>query len=146
MSSSNPSTGPLSIVVVPAAVTLLVYVPELVTDAGQMAEVPAPVRWAELAILLCAAPAVAAVIARRARVRVDDRVAVVAGLAQLALAVLLVRIDVWIEVRSGYLLAGSGEEAMAYGLGTIASVVGGLLLATLVGLAARAGTRLAPTP
>ncbi|HEX7196611.1 MAG TPA: hypothetical protein VF364_07220 [Candidatus Limnocylindria bacterium] len=106
-----------------------------------MAELPTPARWAQMVLLLGAAPVVAVAIALRTRADVDRRAAAAAGLAQLAVAVVLVRLDVWIEVRTGYLLAGSGEEAMAYGLSTIAGVVGGLVLAVLVGLAARLGTR-----
>ncbi len=142
MSSRSRSDKSLrAVVLAPAATTFLVYLPELATDAGQMAELPTPARWAQMVLLFGAAPVVAAAIAKRTRAGVDRRAAAAAGLVQLAVAVVLVRLDVWIEVRTGYLLAGSGEEAMAYGLSTIAGVAGGLVLAVLVGLAARVGAR-----
>lgn len=142
-SRSRYDTGPRAVVLAPAAATLIVYVPELATDAGQMADLPTLARWVQMVLLLGAAPVVASAVALRTRAGVDRRAAAAAGLAQLAVAVGLVRLDVWIEVRTGYLLAGSGEEAMAYGLSTIAGIAGGLVLAVLVVLAIYIGTRAA---
>lgn len=132
-------TGDGAIVVAPAVATFLVYLPQLVTDAGQVGQAPVALRWAWLLLLLLAAPVAAAAVAGRTRTARGRRAAVVAGVAQWVLCVVLVRLDVWLEVRSGYLLAGSGEEAMAYGLSTIAGMVGGLALGTLVGLSVLAG-------
>jgi hypothetical protein len=64
-----------------------------------------------------------------------------AGVPQVVLTVALIRLDTWLDVRSGYLLAGSGEEAMAYGLGTIIGALLGLVLAVLVTAGALLGSR-----
>ena len=49
------------------------------------------------------------------------------------------RFNTWLEVRSGYLLAGSGEESMAYGFGTSVGGVGGIVTAILVVYGAKFG-------
>jgi hypothetical protein len=92
-------------------------------------------------LLVAAAPIAAFVFNRRWPVAKTGMRALAVGLPQLAVAVILIRLDVWLEVRSGYLLAGSGEEAMSYGIGTVVAVVGGTILSLLVALAARHGAR-----
>lgn len=125
----------------PAAATAVVYLPHLLTDSDVMAGFPGVVMLAWLALLLLAAPLVAVAVNRSLRVRLDlPRELVVAG-TQLAVAVALVRLDVWLEVRSGYLLANSGEEAMAYGIGGVVSVLVGVVLGALVVLAAGVAAR-----
>jgi hypothetical protein len=63
-----------------------------------------------------------------------------AGVPQAVLMVALVRVDIWLEERRGYLLAHSSEEAMAYGLGTTIGALIGLLLAVLVTAGALLGS------
>lgn len=48
-------------------------------------------------------------------------------------------VDIWLDVRSGYLIAGSGEVEMALGFGTVMAVGVGLLLTVQVYAAARVG-------
>jgi hypothetical protein len=48
-------------------------------------------------------------------------------------------IDIWLDVRSGYLIAESGEVEMARGFGTVMAVGVGLLLTVLVLAAACIG-------
>ena len=132
--------SPTRLALVPAAATAVVYFPHLVTDAGQTASVPPPLAWMWLALLLVTAPAIAWVLnSHDPRVAIGPRQVLLVGMPQLIVAVVMVRLDVWLEVRSGYLLAGSGEEAMAYGIGTVLGVIGGSVLAILVALSARVG-------
>ena len=98
-----------------------------------------------LVMLLAAAPSVAALVNRRTPAATTALRALVVGAPQLPTALGLVALDVWLEVRSGYLLAGSGEEAMAFGIGTILGAAGGLVLALLVAVAAHLGARTART-
>jgi hypothetical protein len=114
-----------------ALATTVVILPQLPINEGQAAELPAVLRWAWLAALLTAAPVTAYIVSRRSR-RSHRGAMALAGLPQVVLVVALTRLDVWLEVRSGYLLPDSGEEAMAYGLGTIIGALLGLLLAVLV--------------
>ena len=51
----------------------------------------------------------------------------------------MVWLDVWLEVRSGYLLRDSGEEAMAYGYELTLVANAGVILMVLVGGAGRLG-------
>ena len=74
---------------------------------------------------------------RRRPFATDAPRALQSGLPQLPLAVGLVVLDVWLEVRTGYLLAGSGEEAMSYGIGGVLSAAVGLLVTMLVAVGAR---------
>ncbi len=120
-----------------ALVTVIVYLPQLLTDTDEMSELGAALNLAWAISFFAAAPAVAAIVTRRARLNANARRSVLIGLPQLVVAVLLTRLDVWFEVRSGYLLAESGEEAMAYGAGTVVGVVAGLVLTALVAVAVK---------
>lgn len=136
------SVRPLGLLaVLPAAATIVVYLPQLLTDSDEMAAAPGAVMLAWLALLLLAAPLVAARLNRSLRVPLTASRAMVLAGTQLAVAVALVRLDAWLEVRSGYLLANSGEEAMAYGIGGVAGVLVGLVVGALVVLAAAVATR-----
>lgn len=129
---------------VPAAVTAVVFVPQLATDPTFAPALS--LLW--LAVLLSAAPVVAAVLGRRLTAPLDRLQTWLVALPQLFVTVLLVRVDTWLEVRSGYLAPGSGELAMSYGLGLVLSLVIGWLLTCLVAsavhLAGRRGTRVGP--
>ena len=127
--------------VLPAAATAVVYLPPLLTDSDEIAAAPAALVVAWFALLLLAAPLVAAWLNRSLRVALNARRGLVLAGTQLAVAAALVRLDVWLEVRSGYLLANSGEEAMAYGIGGVLSGVVGGALGALVVLGAWAVTR-----
>lgn len=136
------SARPLALLALaPAAATAVVYLPQLLTDSDEAASVPGAVLLVWLALLLLAAPIVALRLNRSLQVRLTASREIVLAGAQLAVAVGLVRLDVWLEVRSGYLLANSGEEAMAYGIGGIVSVLAGLVLGALVVLGAGVATR-----
>lgn len=122
-----------------AAALVAAYSPQLLMDSGQFANLPLAMRLGWLALVLAAPPLVAFVASRRHR-RTSAGAWFWVGLPVPVAATLLVWLDVWLEVRSGYLLAGSGEEAMAYGIGTASGVAGGTLLAALVTAAAWMGT------
>ena len=120
--------------------TTVVILPQLPINEGQAAELPEVLRWAWLVALLTTAPVTAYVVARLCR-RSHHGAMALAGVPQVVLTVALIRLDTWLDVRSGYLLAGSGEEAMAYGLGTIIGALLGLVLAVLVTAGALLGSR-----
>lgn len=121
------------------AVTTMVYAPMFLFAADIWDHVPRFVGPAWAALLLLAAPMTALLLNRRWPVATTSARAVLLGLPQLPLAVLLMWIDIWLDIRSGYLLAGSGEVEMAYGYGTAMAVAFGLLLVLLVAVAARVG-------
>ena len=123
-----------------ALATTVVILPQLAASADQATELPAFLRWAWQAALLTAAPVAAYVVARRSR-GIHAGTMALAGVPQVMVVVALIRLDVWLDVRSGYLLADSGEEAMAYGLGTIIGALLGLLLSVLVSVGAVLGNR-----
>lgn len=120
------------------ATLVAAYSPQLLMDAGQFARLPLALRLGWLALLVVAPPFVAFVAARRHR-RTSAWTWLGVGLPVPVAAALLVWLDVSLEVRSGYLLAGSGEEAMAYGIGTALGIAGGIVLAVLVTTAAWMG-------
>jgi hypothetical protein len=125
---------------IPAAVTVLVFSPEFFRDPAAAESAPAvTIVW--LAALVTSAPIAAYLVNRRRATATDVARSVLTGIFQLPLIMLLVAFDVWLDVRSGYLLAGSGEEAMAYGIGTTLSTSFGIILVALVALAARLGAR-----
>lgn len=120
-----------------AAVSAILFVPQLATDPEDF---PAGLNLAWLLLLLSAAP-VAAFILTRHRGRLSAAQQWIVSLSQLAITVALVRLDTWLEVRSGYLLAGSSEVAMSYGIGLVLSLVAGSVLAFLVAVGAQTGGR-----
>jgi hypothetical protein len=123
------------------AATAVVYSPQLVIDAGDVSRLPGGVMIAWLVLLGAAAPTVAALVNRSAPAASSALRALAVGVPQVPTAMGLAALDVWLEVRSGYLLAGSGEEAMAYGIGTVVSAIGGLALMLLVAVAAYVAAR-----
>ena len=120
-----------------AAVSGIVFVPQLATNPEDF---PAGLNPVWLALLLSAAPVAAFVLTRR-RGPVGPAQLAVVSLSQLAITVALVRLDVWLDVRSGYLTAGSGDAAMAYGISFVLSFIVGALLAVLVNVGAGVGGR-----
>lgn len=85
------------------------------------------------------APAVALLVNWRWPAATNRDRATWAALPQVAIVPLMVWLDVWLDVRSGYLLKNSGEEAMAFGFGTVLGVITGIVLLVLVGFAGRIG-------
>lgn len=135
-----PNLGLMWMALVPAAVTALVFVPEFFRDPQATEKSPAfTLPW--LAALLLAGPVAAYLMNRRQPVASEVKLALLVGLPQLPLVVVLVMVDVWLDVRSGYLLAGSGEEAMAYGIGAWLASITGVVLVALVAVSARLGAR-----
>lgn len=132
--------GTLRGALLPAAVTLLLFGPEFFRDPADSEDAPVlTLIWAGM--VLVGAPATAFVMNRRVPLATDGKRGLLIGVPQLPLVVLLVAMDVWLDVQSGDLLAGSGEVAMAYGIGTTMAGIFGLLLAVLVAAAARSGAR-----
>lgn len=127
-----------AVAVAASATAVAVYSPQLLTDSGQFARVPLVLRVGWLVLMLLAPPLVAFLAARLCGGSAA-RVSIWVGTPLPVLALLLVWLDVWLEVRSGYLLAGSGEEAMSYGIGTTMGVLCGGVLMVLVTVAARTG-------
>lgn len=117
---------------VPAAATTLAFVPGFFSDAST-----GRLDWAGVALV--AAPLVAYVMNRRRPVATSLGRALLVGVPQVPLYVVLVLFDVWLDVRRGYLLADSGELAMALGFGSVFALVSGVVLAALVTAAARFG-------
>ena len=122
---------------VPAAATAAAFSPELFVNP--LDDVSGRVRVGWLALLLCAAPLAAVALNLLRPVATTKDRAVWLALPQIVVFVALVRVDVWLDVRSGYLLADSGEEAMAYGLGMIAALIAGVLVAGPTAAGARWG-------
>ena len=123
----------------PAAATALVYLPQLLNRAGESEEWSGTRTIGWLVLLLLAAPVVACLLNRRLRVPAGAARWLLVGVPQLLLLVALVRLDVWFDVRTGYLPPGSSEQAMAYGLSGVASLLGGALLVLLTEAGAHLG-------
>jgi hypothetical protein len=123
-----------------AAVTAVVFAVELLRDPSG-AEAAPLVTLVWLVALLLAAPVVAYLANRRRPVAVDVTRAALVAMPQLPVVVALMAVDVWLDVQRGYLAAGSGEEAMSYGIGVTVSTVAGLVLVALVAGSARLGAR-----
>jgi hypothetical protein len=136
------ATGTGSVLVVglwPALATVVLFAPEFLRDPAQAEET----RWFTvvwLVAVLLAGPVTAYLVGQRRQVAPTASLAFVVGLPQLPVVLVLMSIDVWLDVQRGYLLAGSGEEAMSYGIATTLGAAAGLLLVVLVALAARVGT------
>jgi hypothetical protein len=148
MKESSTTSAVATPALVAAAATTVVYLPQLTVNANQLAELPGALRASWFVLLLVAAPVAAYIVTRRARLaarRTPGAALILAGVPQVLLLLALTYLDVWLEVRSGYLLADSGEEAMAYGLSAIFGTLLGLVLAALVTLGASLGRRSRPT-
>ena len=124
--------------VLPALATALLLVPLLLLLEPD--DVPRR-RWVLLwfLLLISAAPVVAYVVNRIRPTATDGNRAMWAGLPQVVTLPAMIRLDVWLDVRSGYYVAGSSEEAMAGGFGTMAGAVGGCVLMLLVARSGQAG-------
>lgn len=129
----------------PAAATTLVYAPMLLFRPDLWDNVPGHVGLVWFAVLVLAAPVTAALVNRRRPVATALARSWLMALPQLPLALGLVWLDIWLDVRSGYLLAESGEVEMALGFGTVMAVGVGLLLTVLVHAAARVGAARHPS-
>lgn len=132
----SSTTSALRASVLPAVATLVVVSPLLIlgTTRGSL-----PVTLTGLLVLLVAAPLVAYLAARHHPVARDLPASLLVGLPQLPLLLLLVALAVWLDVRRGRLLAGSGEEAMSYGIGLTVALFVGTVLMLLVALGDRRG-------
>ncbi len=119
----------------PVLATVLIWTPQL---SGNPEEVSP---WF-LAPLPVGAPIVALVVNWCWPAVTNPARAAWTALPQLATVVLLVWLDVWLDVRSGYLLKDSGEEAMSYGIGLTVAGIAGVILVVLVGCAGRLGARI----
>lgn len=122
---------------VPFSATVLVFIPILLRKPSTTEAAP-PV-W--LAALLLVPPVTAYLASRRFGDDLRLGSSFLVGLPQLPLVMLLSTAAIWLDVQRGHLLAGSGEEAMSYGLGTMVAFVAGCILALLVAAAARLGAR-----
>ena len=116
----------------PMLATALTLTPELFSTPERF-----PV-WLGV-LLLVNAPAVALIVNWVWPVATNKDRATWTALPQVLVVPLMVWLDVWHDVRSGYLLEGSGEEAMAFGIGTVIGVLTGIVLLVLVGFAGRIG-------
>lgn len=126
----------------PAAVTVVVLLPELalLPDALEHA---GWVRGLWLVVLLVAAPAAAWLVNRTRPTADRPSRALLTGLPQLLLLPAVVALDVRLDIIRGYLLAGTGEVQMAYGIGLTAALALGVALTLLVAVAGHLGARTA---
>ena len=122
---------------VPALATVLVFIPVMLRSPSTTQTLPA--LW--LPALLVAAPLTAYLVSRRVGARLSVASSLLAGLPQLPLIVLLSAASIWLDVQRGHLIAGSGEEAMSYGIGTTVAILAGIVLLILVSAAALLGGR-----
>lgn len=133
MAAPEPDqVGLLSAVALPASVTALCFVPGLFSDPSTQG-----LSW--LGAALVAAPGAAYLVNRRRPVVTNLGRAILVGLPHIPLCLALMLLDVWLDVRSGYLLAGSGEVAMAVGVGAVFALGLGIVLAGLVAASSRLG-------
>lgn len=119
------------------AATVLVFMPVLLRSPSTTQ--PPPTGW--LVALILAAPLTAYLVSRRLGPPLNVTSAFLVGLPQVPLFVLLSVASIWLDVQRGHLLAGSGEEAMSYGIGATVSAVAGIVLLILVSVAAKFGSR-----
>jgi hypothetical protein len=125
---------------VPARVMLLAAGLPAVMTAAALAPMlfDPPDRIDPLALsLLALAPVVAFVVNWHWPVATNADRALLVALPQVAVVLIMIRIGVWLDVRRGHLLQGSGEEEIAAGLGLLL----GTILVGLVGGAGRLGQR-----
>lgn len=132
--------GTTGIALAAAAATVVAVVPHLLRTAGDYESDPLVLTITWLVLLGLAGPLTAGVLSARHPVVTTASQALLVGSPQIVVTLVLMRLDTWLEVRRGYLMAGSGEEAMAYGIGGLLSVILGLVLIALVAVAARLGT------
>jgi hypothetical protein len=95
-----------------------------------------------LLLFVVSAPIVAFVVNWHWPVATNANRAFLVALPQPVVVLLMLRFDVWLDLRSGYLLRDSGEEAMAYGIATVGGLLIGLILMILVAGAGQMGARL----
>lgn len=122
--------------VVPAAATVLVFVPVVLRSPSTTQAVPPG--W--FITLLLAAPLTAYLASRRGP-PLGLAAALLVGLPQVPLVVLLSIAAIRLDVQRGHLLAGSGEEAMSYGIGIGVGAIAGVILLILVSAATLLGAR-----
>ncbi|HEV2073345.1 MAG TPA: hypothetical protein VGR29_06830 [Thermomicrobiales bacterium] len=132
----HPRTSLLLAALLPALATAAASIPHVLNtpEEGSPAQ-----GW----LMLSIAPLVALLVNGRWPAATNVSRAFLVALPQLLVVISLARLDVWLDVRSGYLLRNSGEEAMAYGIGTTLGVIMGIVLVVLVASAGRLGALLA---
>lgn len=118
-----------------SAATTLLFIPILLRSPSTTEALPT--LW--LVAFLAAAPFTAYLLNRRLQADLGIVESLLVGLPQLPVIVLLSVAGVWLDVQRGFLLAGSGEEAMSYGIGISVAVAAGFVLLVLVAAAARLG-------
>lgn len=119
------------------AATALVLLPVLLRSPSTTQAVPAV--W--LIALVLAAPLTAYLVSRSRGVTLRIFSLLLAGLPQVPLVLLMSTVAIWLDVQRGHLMAGSGEEAMSYGIGASIAASTGVILMILVAAAARMGAR-----
>lgn len=122
-----------------AAATTVVYTPSLLFRPDLWDNMSGYVVLAWFVVSVLAAPVTAALVDRHRPVATTQARSWLLGLPQLPLVVGLMWIDIWLDIRSGYLIAESGEVEMVLGFGTVMATGVGLLLTVLVYAAARIG-------
>lgn len=118
-----------------SAATTLLFIPILLRSPSTTEALPA--FW--LVAFVAAPPLTAYLLNRRLHADLGVVESLLVGLPQLPVIVVLSVAGVWLDVQRGFLLAGSGEEAMSYGIGISVSAVAGAVLLVLVAVAARLG-------
>jgi len=136
-----PGHGGLGTAVLgPLAATVVVGLPLLLAarlDAFWQA--PAFLGAAWLVVLVLAAPMTALLMNRRRPRATTLGRALLLGLPQLPLAIILMWMGIWLDVRSGEITAGTNMVTVALTVGTLLAAGLGLLLVLLVAAAARVG-------
>ncbi|HEV2074362.1 MAG TPA: hypothetical protein VGR29_12050 [Thermomicrobiales bacterium] len=95
-----------------------------------------------LLVFVVSAPMVAFVVNWHWPAATNTNRAFLVALPQPVIVPLMLRFDVWLDLRGGYLLRDSGEEAMAYGIATVGGLLIGLILMILVAVGGQLGARL----
>lgn len=124
--------------------TAVLFAPTLLFNPEEMSHIPGYAVAIWFVLIAVSAPTAAGLANRRKPAATTMARALVIGAPQWPLVVGLVYLDVWIDVQSGYLMAGSGEEAMAFGIGVIIAAVPGLILTGAVTVTAFAAASTAP--